>query len=262
MIASTLAHNERRLAFRPLAPLLATLQSLRMTNDMPPPLEVAIFVYPGVTLLDFVGPLTALSIASRVELVARALDPVASDSCGIAVVPTATLESVADVDILLVPGGMGTADVLEDESMLRAIERIGARAKYVTSVCSGSLILAAAGLLRGYRATTHWSAYETLAAFGVDVGRERVVVDRNRITGGGVTAGIDFGLTLLAHLRGERLARMSQLAMEYDPAPPFDAGTPTKAGPELTAMAERVVVDVDQRCRRVAARLREHHAAG
>lgn len=237
-------------------PLRATLHNPGMTNDLPPPLEIAMFVYPGVTLLDFVGPLTALSVASRVQLVARTLDPVASDSCGIAVVPTATLESVADVDVLLVPGGMGTADVLEHAPTLRAVERIGARAKYITAVCSGSLILAAAGLLRGYRATTHWSAYDTLAAFGVDVARERVVVDRNRITGGGVTAGIDFGLVLLAQLRGEGLARMSQLAMEYDPAPPFDAGSPAKAGPELTAMAERIVADVDQRCRRVAASLR------
>ena len=134
---------------------------------------------------------------------------------------------------------------------------MGARARFITSVCSGSLLLAAAGLLDGYRATTHWSAYETLGAFGVEVVcGERVVVDRNRITGGGVTAGIDFGLVLLAQLRGEPIARLSQLAMEYDPAPPFDAGSPDKAGPEATAMARGFIAEIDARCRRSAERFR------
>ncbi len=112
---------------------------------------------------------------------------------------------------------------------------------YVTSVCSGSLLLGMAGLLDGYRAATHWACYDVLEALGVQPGRERVVVDRNRFTGGGVTAGIDFGLTLLAELRGEQVAKVTQLLMEYDPAPPFDTGNPRVAGPELTTAALKIM---------------------
>ncbi len=122
--------------------------------------------------------------------------------------------------------GFGTAEAMEDVDALRFLAARAPRAKYVTSVCSGSLILAAAGLLQGYKATTHWSSYDVLAALGVEVAEGRVVVDRNRITGGGVTAGIDFGLVLLAALRGDDVAKMTQLALEYDPAPPFNAGAP------------------------------------
>src|SRR4029450_3727030 len=130
-------------------------------------------------------------------------DPIISDS-GISILPTDTFETCPrDLDVLFVPGGMGTADVMEDAPTLRFLAIRAETAGYVTSVCSGSLILAAAGLLDGYRATTHWTSLDVLAAFGVEVERRRVVVDRNRITGGGVTAGIDFGLTLVALLRGE-----------------------------------------------------------
>jgi cyclohexyl-isocyanide hydratase len=147
---------------------------------------------------------------------------------------------------------MGTGDVMEDADTLRFLNERARTARYVTSVCSGSLILAAAGLLQGYRATTHWSSLDVLAAFGVEVDPRRVVVDRNRITGGGVTAGIDFGLTLLAQLRGDAAARMTQLTMEYDPEPPFDAGSPEGAGPELTALARGFIAPVHARTLQIA----------
>ncbi len=223
-----------------------------MTN--PPPMHIGMLIYPGVTLLDFIGPLTALGATEKVHLVSKTLDPVLSDS-GVAVVPTATLETCpSELDVLFVPGGFGTAEVMEDPDCLRFLAERGQRAKYVTAVCSGSLILAAAGLLNGYRATTHWSSYDVLSALGVEVSEERVAIDRNRITGGGVTAGIDFGLVLLARLRGDTIAKMSQLAMEYDPAPPFDAGRPQKAGPEATAMARSFVAQVHARTLSIAER--------
>jgi len=213
-----------------------------MTSDstfptLTEPFTVAMLLYPGFTLLDLIGPHAVLCGAAKVHLVAKTREPVVSDS-GAQLVPTCTLaDCPRDVDVLFVPGGMGTYAAMQDAELLAFLADVGARAGHVTSVCSGSLILAAAGLLTGYRATTHWSAHAELAALGAEAVRERVVVDRNRISGGGVTAGIDFGLVLLAQLRGEQVAKLTQLMMEYDPAPPFHAGTPEQAGPELTAQA-------------------------
>ena len=137
----------------------------------------------------------------------------------------------------------------------------GETAKYVTSVCSGALLLAAAGLLDGYRAATHWKAHDALAAMGVDARRDRVVHDRNRMTGGGVTAGIDFGLTLLAELRGEMVAKVTQLAMEYDPRPPFDGGTPEKAEPQVLQVFEAMTAGMDTETDAAVARIGEKRAA-
>ena len=131
--------------------------------------------------------------------------------------------------------------------MLAFLADRGARSRYVTSVCAGSLILGAAGLLKGYKATSHWSAREALSTYGAEPVEARVVVDRNRVTGGGVTAGIDFGLVLLAKLRGDDAARLTQLALEYDPEPPFDAGTPKSAGPEIVAQAMSYMAAVMER---------------
>ena len=226
----------------------------------PNPLQIGMLLYPGLTLLDLVGPQTALGMHGQTHLAWKTLDPVPSDS-GPAIVPTTTFaDCPLDLDVLFVPGGMGTADVLDDAEVLRFLAERGPRAKYVTSVCGGSIILAAAGLLEGYRAGTHWSAYEVLAAFGVEVSDERVVIDRNRITGGGVTAGIDFGLTLLARLRGDTVAQVTQLAMEYDPAPPFDAGSPKRTAPEIVAMASSIVTDVNSRSLAIAAARRGRQA--
>lgn len=198
-------------------------------------LEVAMVLYPNMTLLDTVGPLTCLNASSRVYLVAATKDPIMTDT-GTALIPTTTFEECPQqLDVLFVGGG--GIEVLQDKKTLDFIADRGSRARYITSVCSGSLVLGAAGLLKGYKATSHWSIRQALPLFGAEPVDARVVVDRNRVSGGGVTAGIDFGLTLLSMLVGEDVAKMSQLAMEYDPAPPFQAGSPQQAGPEL---AQRV----------------------
>ena len=206
-----------------------------------PRLQVAMLLYPGLTLLDLVGPETTLSMHSDMRLVWKTRAAITTDT-GIRIEPNTTFaDCPKDLDVLFVPGGFGTAAVMMDAQALAFLRERGQSARYITSVCSGSLILAAAGLLQGYKATTHWSSLELLASFGVDVVKSRVVIDRNRMTGGGVTAGIDFGLTLLAKLRGDDAAKLSQLAMEYDPAPPFDAGNPESAGPQITALARAFV---------------------
>ncbi|MFJ9377281.1 DJ-1/PfpI family protein [Streptomyces sp. NPDC101455] len=194
-------------------------------------------LYPGLTLLDLVAPHAAFSPTAETHLVWKTTAPVRSDS-DVAVHPTTTFaDCPSDLDVLFVPGGMHQAATAADEEVLEFLADRGARARYVTSVCGGSLILGAAGLLRGYRATTHWSGIEALALFDAEYAEGRVVVDRNRITGGGVTAGLDFALVVLAELLGDETAKLTQLMLEYAPAPPFDAGTPETAGPELTAMA-------------------------
>lgn len=210
----------------------------------PPPLQLGMLIYPRMTLLDLVGPQAALGMHGVTHLVWKTMAPVLTDT-GVSVLPTATFaDCPLDLDVLFVPGGFGTNDVMEDAEVLRFLADRGQRARYVTSVCTGSLILGAAGLLDGYRAATHWAFYDALEALGVKAEHRRVVVDRNRLTGGGVTAGLDFGLTMLAELRGETVAKMTQLMLEYDPKPPFDAGTPEIAGPELTAMTTDAIGDM------------------
>ena len=212
------------------------------------PLQLGMLLYPHMTLLDLAGPQATLGFHSITHLISNSLAPVLTDS-GVSIVPTATYQTCPeDLDVLFVPGGFGTNLALQQEELLNFLARAGKRARFITSVCSGSVLLAAAGLLDGYRAATHWAVYEQLETFPNVTGvHERVVIDRNRFTGGGVTAGIDFGLTLLAALRGEETARMTQLMMEYDPQPPFNTGTPALAGPELTAMAEAAMqVSLDE----------------
>lgn len=203
-------------------------------------LTVAFLLFPNVTQLDLTGPAQVLSRLgnARIELVWRSFDPVPTDA-GFSIVPTATFADVPRADILCVPGGIGVGDVIADDEAIDWVARVGASATWVTSVCTGSLILGAAGLLRGYRATTHWAWMDQLALFGAEPVAARAVADRNRVTGGGVTAGIDFALTLTAAVRGEDHARLVQLALEYDPRPPFDAGSPGRAGAELVAAYRR-----------------------
>lgn len=211
-------------------------------NDVPP-LEIGMLLYPGMTLLDLAGPQSALGMHGRTHLFWKTLDPVMTDS-GVALMPTATFaDAPAELDVLFVPGGFGTVEMMKDEEVIAFLAERGRHARYVTSVCSGSLILGMAGLLDGYRAATHWATYDILEALGVEPGHERVVADRNRLTGGGVTAGIDFGLTLLAELRGDEVAKVTQLMMEYDPSPPFATGHPRSAGPELVAVAKTMMGD-------------------
>jgi len=229
-----------------------TSASLNLPGDEPA-LQFVALVYPGMTLLDFAGPQAAFGLHARTHLVWKSRAPIETDS-GVSILPTTTFDDCPmDADVLFVPGGFGTAAVIDDPEALTFLKRRGERARYVTSVCSGSLILSAAGLLDGYRATTHWTSHDILEAYGVQAERGRVVVDRNRISGGGVTAGIDFGLTLLAELRGEMIAKATQLAMEYEPKPPFDCGSPEAAGPELAAMVRAMVDQLNSRDRIMAA---------
>ena len=216
------------------------------------PLKIGMVLYPGFTLLDLAGPQAALGMNGRTLLLWKTLEPVATDS-GVALCPTTTFDDCPqDLDVLFVPGGFGTNDAMKDADIIGFLSRVGPRSRYVTSVCSGSLVLGMAGLLDGYRAATHWACYPALDAVGAISTHERVVADRNRYTGGGVTSGIDFGLTLLSELRGEQVAKVTQLAMEYDPKPPFDTGTPETAGPELTAIALALMGDMNPEAVRIA----------
>ncbi len=201
------------------------------------PLQIGMLLYPGLTLLDLVGPQAALGMHGKTLLLWKDLEPVWADT-GISVNPTTTFaDCPRDLDVLFVPGGFGTNKAMQDGAIVDFLAEVGPTARYVTSVCTGALLLGMAGLLDGYRANTHWAFRDALEATGATVTAGRVVVDRNRLTGGGVTAGIDFGLTLLAELRGEQVARVTQLALEYDPEPPFQAGSPEKAGAEVTGIA-------------------------
>lgn len=168
---------------------------------------------------------------SNIHLMGKTLNPVRSNE-GLIITPTTTMDNCPDLDVICVPGGgMGQVEVMQDREILSFLQHKSRNAKYVTSVCTGSLILATANLLQGYKATCHWAFREQLAMLGVEVVPERIVIDRDRITGAGVTSGIDFGLTLVGLLWDEEMAKMVQLMLEYDPQPPFNAGTPHKAEP-------------------------------
>jgi cyclohexyl-isocyanide hydratase len=191
---------------------------------------IGMLIFPRLTQLDMTGPYEVLARLpnTRVHLVAHTLDPVKTDR-GMMIVPTVTYADCPQLDVLMVPGGPGQQDLMEDAVVLEFLQRQARGAKYVTSVCTGSLVLGAAGLLRGKRATSHWIAIEHLKALGAIPVRERVVVDGNIVTGAGVAAGIDFALVLAATLEGEKVAREIQLQIEYDPAPPFNSGSPRTA---------------------------------
>ena len=197
-------------------------------------------LFPGLTQLDLTGAYEVLARMpdTRVHLVARTLQPVRSE-WGLAILPDATFADAPPLDMLCVPGGWGINDHLDDDELLDFLRSRGEHARYVTSVCSGALLLGAAGLLRGYRATTHWMSLDLLSALGAEPVRDRVVRDRNRITGAGVTAGIDFGLAVAAELFGAATAQRIQLAIEYAPAPPFGSGTPDSAPDDICRALRR-----------------------
>ena len=199
-------------------------------------MQIAFLLFPDVTQLDLTGPAQVLSRlpGAKLDLVWESRDPVLTDS-GFSILPTATFAEVPCADLVCVPGGMGVTKVIAHDPALAWLRQVGAEATWVTSVCTGALVLGAAGLLKGYRATTHWAWHDHLALFGAEPVRARTVFDRNRVTGGGVTAGIDFAFALSAKIAGEDHARAVQLALEYDPAPPFDSGSPACAPPELLA---------------------------
>jgi cyclohexyl-isocyanide hydratase len=222
---------------------------------MSAPLQIGLLLFPKLTQLDLTGPLQVFSSlpGAKVHLIWKRLEPVPSDSV-LVLTPTMTFADCPQLDVICVPGGAGTDDMVNDEEMLDFLRRQAERAKYVTSVCTGSLVPGAAGLLRGYRATTHWTAMELLAPFGATPAKTRVCMDRNRVTGGGVTAGIDFALTLVSILADRQTAEAIQLRLEYNPAPPFSAGSPDTAPPEILALLEERIAPFRKRRKEANAR--------
>jgi cyclohexyl-isocyanide hydratase len=211
----------------------ATLGAADMSAD-PTPCHIGFLIFPQMTQIDFTEPYEVFARLpdTCVHVVARTADPVRSDR-GLVIVPSVTCEQCAPLDVLVVPGGPGTRHVVEDDAALGFLSRQAEQAAYVTSVCTGALVLGAAGLLAGYRATTHWLSMPLLELYDAIPVRERVVVDRNRVTAGGCTAGLDFAFRLAAMLRGETIAQRIQLQLEYNPAPPFNSGSPTTAPQEV-----------------------------
>jgi len=207
-------------------------------------IHVGLLLFPGLTQLDLTGPYEVFHRmpGARVHLVWKDLRPVYTYA-GFGLVPTTTLDACPPLDVVCVPGGFGQLDLHSDEEVIGFLREQGRTARYVTSVCTGALLLGAAGLLDGYQATTHWAYVDLLASFGARYTPGRVVVDRNRITGGGVTAGIDFGLRLAADLAGEPVAKSIQLTLEYAPDPPFRCGTPELADPEMVAEVRRRIAE-------------------
>jgi cyclohexyl-isocyanide hydratase len=222
---------------------------------MSTPLQIGLVIFPKVTQLDLTGPVQVFSNVpgAQLHLIWKRIEPVASDSV-LTLTPTTTFADCPQLDVLCVPGGAGTDDMVNDEEMLEFLRRQAEGARYVTSVCTGSLVLGAAGLLKGYRATTHWTAMDLLAPFGATPEKTRVCVDRNRITGGGVTAGIDFALTLVSIMVDRPTAELIQLGLEYNPAPPFNSGSPDTAPPEILALMKQRIAP--RRGRRVEANSR------
>ena len=194
---------------------------------------IGLLVFPRVQQLDLTGPYDVFASwpDARVHLVAKRPETAVS-STGLVLTPTTSFAECPPLDVVCVPGGVGVNALMDDEETLAFLRAQARGARFVTSVCTGALVLGAAGLLRGRRATTHWASHHLLAAFGAIPTQGRVVRDGELMTGGGVTAGIDFGLTVAAELAGEEVAKSIQLVLEYDPQPPFDSGSPEKAGAE------------------------------
>jgi cyclohexyl-isocyanide hydratase len=201
-------------------------------------LEIGILVFPSVQQLDLTGPYEVFASVpgAKVHLIWKDRTPIVS-ATGLVLAPTMTFAQCPALDVLCVPGGAGINALLRDAAVLGFLRAEAARARYVTSVCTGALVLGAAGLLEGRRATTHWASHDFLARFGAIPTQGRVVRDGNLFTAGGVTAGIDFGLTVVAEILGDAQAQAIQLALEYAPAPPFRAGTPEEAPPGVLAVA-------------------------
>lgn len=230
-----------------------------------PKATIGLVVYPGMFLQDLVGPLTVFeALMNRdIHLLWKTREPVGNmqpeHPTLVPVTPTTTFaDCPAKLDVLFVPGGVpGTLAMMEDPEMLAFLKRMAPRSRFVTSVCTGSFILGAAGLLEGYRAASYWAVADLLTELGAIPSDERVCVDRNRITGGGVTAGIDFGLALAAQLSSPLYAKAIQLYLEYAPAPPFDAGRPETAPAEARTFLEDMFAGLRTSTRRIAQRARD-----
>jgi cyclohexyl-isocyanide hydratase len=218
--------------------------------------QIGMLVFPGLTQLDMTGPYEVLARLpnTTVHLVAHTLDAVRTDR-GMMILPSLTYAQCPQLDVVMVPGGPGQQNLMEDEVVLQFLRDQARGVKYVTSVCTGSLVLGAAGLLKGKRATCHWAAIGHLKALGAIPVSERVVVDGNIVTGAGVASGLDFGLALAAELEGEEVAREIQLQIEYDPAPPFTSGSPRTAAPETVAKLRSRLAALNEQRRVVAERV-------
>jgi len=203
-------------------------------------LQIGFVLFPNLTQLDFTGPLQVLSRLpnSTTHIAAKTREPVPSDAA-LALVPTTTFRDCPPIDLLCVPGGFGVDQAIEDDETMDFVRREGARAQYVTSVCTGAFVLGAAGLLRGKRATTHWAYHHLLPRVGAIPEKARVVRDGHVFTGGGVTAGIDFAFTLMTEIAGPQHAQTVQLGLEYDPHPPFHSGSPSSAPHDIKATADQ-----------------------
>jgi cyclohexyl-isocyanide hydratase len=211
--------------------------------------NIGFVIFPGITQLDFTGPFEVLSRLgtppsttapsrfpkSGVHVIAKTLQPVSSDR-GLGIMPTCTFDTSPRLDLICVPGGVGVADALGDAAMVEFVRYQGEQARYVTSVCTGAFVIGAAGFLVGRRAATHWAYVDLLPLVGSRHDKGRIVRDGNVITSGGVSAGIDFAFGIVAELAGAEVAQAVQLAIEYDPSPPFDAGHPDKAPEPATAL--------------------------
>lgn len=221
----------------PVASDAAAREHMHHMNSLPPDApKVAMLVYPQMVSLDLVGPLTVFKVARFDTMLVAGTRAPALTVEGLPIAATRTFdECPADIDVLFVPGGiMGTIAAMNDPATLDFLASCGRTAKWVTSVCTGGLLLGAAGLLQGYDATAHWAVADLLPILGARHVDQRVVTDRNRMTAGGVTAGIDFALTLVARLKGEEIARRAELTLEYAPEPPFASGTALLAGKQRT----------------------------
>jgi len=218
--------------------------------------QIGMLLFPKLTQLDMTGPYEVLARLpnTKVHLVAHSMAPVKTDR-GMEIVPTVTFGDCPQLDLFMVPGGPGQQELMEDEEALAFLRKQAQRAKYVTSVCTGSLVLGAAGLLKGRRATSHWAALEHLKLLGAIPVSEKVVIDGNVITGAGVTSGIDFALAVAALLEGEETARQIQLQIEYDPSPPFNSGSPKTASAETVSLLRAKLAPLNEQRRIVAERV-------
>ncbi|GAA4910988.1 DJ-1/PfpI family protein [Nesterenkonia rhizosphaerae] len=216
-------------------------------------LRVVAIAFPGITQLDLTGPLQVLAKlpGATIDVAWHRIEPILTDS-GFSILPSTSFESAPQADVLMIPGGQGALELMEDEAALAFVRRQAAHARYVTSVCTGAFVLGAAGLLRGRRATTHWASLSLLSLLGAIPEQDRVVRDGNLVTGGGVTSGIDFALVLAAEIYGSEVAKEIQLAIEYDPQPPFTSGSPAGAEVDKDLVASMSAAMIELREPQVA----------
>ena len=221
---------------------------------------IGMLIFPDMTQLDFTGPYEVFGQVpgAEIKVISTSMEPVAARG-GLRFLPDTTIDNAPQLDVLFVAGGPGVSAAMEDAKVLEFLRRQAVKAKFVTSVCTGSLLLGAAGLLKGYRATAHWMSLDLLPYFGAITLPDRVVIDRNRITGGGVTSGIDCALVIAGELVGSDAAKKIQLMIEYNPAPPFDCGHPSKADPALVESVRNAMAPMQAARREQAERIAKQY---